>query len=415
MESKAPSLLPEQFGPLQGVRILSSGTIIAQPFAAEMAAEMGAEVIQIERPTVGDSAWRNLEFPIKGEDGTSVAAGWVQDRRNMLHVTLDLSSERGRELFLSLIRQADIWMESSIPGSYTGWGLDDDTVLKANPSIVIAHVSGYGQYGHPDYLTRASYDFIGQAFGGLMNLTGFPEPEPPVRATPWTGDYITALFCLWSSLAAYIHAQRTGVGQSIDLSQFEAIHHVLSGTMVAYYELGLVRERLGNKAGLFQPYDVYQATDGWVIVAAVGNVFARVCGVLGLDADDEKWRKAYTEVESPEGIEFDAILRGWVEERTVNEVVAEMNAARVGCSPIMTPKDMAEDPHYKMRNVHIEWEDIQLGKVVKGGGITPKLSVTPGKVWRGSVPIGYDNDTVYGRLLGLEPSEIAQLGESGVI
>ena len=415
MESKAPSLLPEQFGPLQGIRILSSGTIIAQPFAAEMAAEMGAEVIQIERPTVGDSAWRNLEFPIKGEDGTSVAAGWVQDRRNMLHVTLDLSSERGRELFLNLIRQADIWMESSIPGSYNGWGLDDDTVLKANPSIVIAHVSGYGQYGHPDYLTRASYDFIGQAFGGLMNLTGFPEPEPPVRATPWTGDYITALFCLWSSLAAYIHAQRTGVGQSIDLSQFEAIHHVLSGTMVAYYELGLVRERLGNKAGLFQPYDVYQAKDGWVIVAAVGNVFGRVCGVLGLDADDEKWRKAYGEVESPEGIEFDAILRGWVEERTVNEVVVEMNAARVGCSPIMTPKDMAEDPHFKMRDVHIEWEDIQLGKTVKGGGITPKLSVTPGKVWRGSVPIGYDNDTVYGKVLGLDPSEIAQLGESGVI
>ena len=249
MESNTPSLLPQQFGPLQGVRIISSGTIIAQPFAAEMAAEMGAEVIQIERPGEGDAVWRNLEFPIKGESGASTAAGWVQDRRNTFHVTLNLSTPRGRDMFLGLIPQADIWMESSIPGTYKEWGLDDETVLKANPRIVITHVSGYGQSGHPDYLGRASYDFIGQAFGGLMNLTGFPAPSPPVRTVPWTADYITALFCLWSSLAGYIYAQRTGTGQVIDLAQYEAIHHVLAGTMVAYYELGLNRERSGKCRG----------------------------------------------------------------------------------------------------------------------------------------------------------------------
>ena len=415
MNPETPSLLPQQFGPLQGVRILSSGTIIAQPFAAEMAAEMGAEVIQIERPGEGDAVWRKLEFPIKGKDDTLVASGWVQDRRNTLHTTLDLSIPRGRDLFLRLIPHADIWMESSIPGTYKKWGLEDETVLKANPRIVIAHVSGYGQDGHPDYLGRASYDFIGQAFGGLVNLTGFPDPDPPVRATPWTADYITALFCLWSSLAGYIYAQRTGRGQVIDLAQYEAIHHVLAGTMVAYYELGIVRERSGNKAGLFQPYDVFQAKDGWVIIAAVGTLFDRVCGVLGLDPAEEKWRKAYMEVESPEGIEFDAILRSWVEERTVREVVDTMNAARVGCCPIMTSKDMAENPHYQMRNVHIEWEDIQLGRKVKGTGICPKFSLTPGEVWRGSVPLGYDNEMIYSRLLGLASSELSQLQEQGVI
>ena len=115
MESPTPSLLPQQFGPLQGVRILSSGTIIAQPFAAEMAAEMGAEVIQIERPGVGDAVWRKLEFPIEGKDGSPVASAWIQDRRNTLHVTLDLSSPQGRDMFLRLIPQVDIWIESSIP------------------------------------------------------------------------------------------------------------------------------------------------------------------------------------------------------------------------------------------------------------------------------------------------------------
>ena len=410
---RAP-LQSRQFGPLQGIRIISSGTIIAQPFAAAMAAEMGAEVIQIERPGTGD-VWRYLEFPITDGDQGRVAAGWVQDRRNTHHITLDLSSAKGKELFLSLISQADMWMESSIPGTYQKWGLDDDTVLEVNPRIVIAHVSGYGQSGHPDYLGRASYDFIGQAFGGMMHLTGFPDPDPPVRAVPWIGDRITSLFCLWSSLAAYIYAQRTGKGQVIDLAQYEAVHQILAGTMVAYYELGLERGRSGNKAGLFQPYDVYQAKDGWVIVAAVGNVFSRVCRVLGLDADDQKWKTAAGEPETVEGIEFDAILRGWVEERTVAEVVEIMNAAEVASCPIMTPREIAEDPHYRMRNMHIEWEDINLGRKVKGVGITPKFSLTPGEVWRGSVPLGYDNETVFTKLLGLDPAELAQLQEQGVV
>ena len=414
MASERPSLQTSLFGPLQGVRIISTGTIIAQPFAAAMAAEMGAEVVQIERPGAGD-VWRALEFPIKVDDNTNVAAGWVQDRRNTHHITLDLSTPRGRELFLRLVADADIWMEASIPGTFTEWDLDDETVLRVNPRIVIVHVSGYGQDGHPDYLGRASYDFIGQAFGGMMNLTGFPEPDPPVRAVPWVGDRITALFCLWSALAGYIHAQRTGKGQVIDLAQYEAVHHILAGTMVAYFELGFERQRSGNKAGLFQPYDVFQAKDGWVIVAAVGNVFNRVCTALGLDPDDERWQKAKGEVDSTEGIEFDAILRGWVEERTVKEVVEIMNAAKVASCPIMTPKDMAEDPHFQMRNRHIEWEDLNLGRKVKGVGITPRFSVTPGEVWRGSVPLGYDNETVYSGLLGLSPEDLAQLREQGII
>jgi crotonobetainyl-CoA:carnitine CoA-transferase CaiB-like acyl-CoA transferase len=415
MTQRPPSLLPKQFGPLRGVRILSTGTIIAQPFAAAMAAEMGAEVIQVERPGVGDAVWRNLEFPMQGENGAAIAAGWVQDRRNTLHTTLNLASPRGKEMFLDLIPHCDIWMESSIPGTYRDWGLDDETVLKANPRIVITHVSGYGQDGHPDYLGRASYDFIGQGFGGMMHLTGFPHPEPPVRAVPWTGDYITALFCLWSSLAGYIHAQRTGQGQVIDLAQYEAIHHTLAGTMVAYYEMGLERERSGNQAGLFQPYDTYQASDGWVNIAALGTVFNRICGVLGLDPSEDKWQKAQFEVESMEGIEFDAILRGWVEERTIKEVVDTLNAAEVGCSAIMTPRDTAEDPHYRARNVHIEWEDLNLGRKVKGIGIVPKFSETPGEVWRGSVPLGYDNETVYTSLLGLDNAELARLKEEGII
>ena len=414
MESRALSLIPDQFGPLQGVRIISSGDFIAEPFAAAMAAEMGAEVIHIERPGDGD-VWRMLGLQVKANSDTTINSAWVQERRNTFHTTLDLSTPEGRDLFLRLIPHADIWMESSKPGTYSRWGLDDDTILQANPGLVIAHVSGYGQDGHPDYLGRASYDMVAQAFGGTMYLTGFPDPDPPVKASPLSADYLTASFCLWSVLAGYIYSQRTGKGQVIDLAQYEAVHQTLSGTMVSYYEEGVVRERFGNRGTTVQPFDAYSAKDGLVVIMAVGAVYDRVCRVLGLDPTEERWQKAGKELESVEGIEFDAILRGWVEERSVAEVVEVMNAVQVGCSQIMNAQDMAEDPHYQARNVHIEWEDVQLGRKVKGVGVTPKFSLTPGQVWRGSVPLGYDNEMVYNHYLGLNPSELAQLRDQGVI
>ena len=137
--------------------------------------------------------------------------------------------------------------------------------------------------------------------------------------------------------------------------------------------------------------------------------------VIDLDPDDEKWGPAANAPDSPEGIEFDAVLRGWVAERTVEEVVEALNAVQVAAAAIMTPKDIAEDPHYKVRNVHIEWEDINLGRKVKGTGVIPKFSLTPGEIWRGSVPLGYDNEMVYDRLLGLSTGELEQLREQGVI
>ena len=416
MESRAPSLLPEQFGPLQGVRILSTGSLIAQPYAAALAAEMGAEVIQVERPGEGDAAWRHLGMQLPTKDGRGqIATTWVQERRNELYTTLDFSTPEGKEVFLRLIKECDIWMESSKPGSYTKWGLTDEVVLQTNPTIVIAHVSGYGQSGHAEYLGRASYDMIGQAFGGLMYQTGFPDPEPPVRANPWTADYITALFCLWSSLSGYISAQRTGKGQVVDISQFESIHRLLSGTMVEYFANGFVRGRSGNKATAFQPYDAFQASDGWVVIGAVGlAVFSRVCQVIGLDPADEKWHSASSDVNSIEGIEFDALLRGWVAERTVAEVVEAMNVAQVACCPIMNSRDMADDPHYRARKLHIEWDDGQVGKV-KGTGVTPLFSETPGKIWRGSVPVGHDYEAVYTRLAGLSVEQLAHLKDKGVI
>ena len=414
MSRRAESLLPEQFGPLQGVRILSTGTIVAQPFAAALAAEMGAEVIQIERPRFGDVT-RGTGVVTKVKDGLRFNPLWLQDRRNTFHTTLDFTSREGREMFLRLIAGVDIWMESSKAGTFTEWDLDDETVLAANPAIVITHVSGYGQTGHPDYLNRASYDPIGQAFGGTMAITGSADPEPPMTARPLAADYTTSQMCLWSSLAAYIHAQNTGKGQVIDLAQYEAVHKVMSGSMVEYFETETVPERRGNQSGRSQPFGNYHAKDGWVAIAALGTVFDRVCRVLGMDTTAAYRLEARSNPESIPGIEFDAILRGWLEDHTVKEVVEIMNAAQIGCSAVMTTKDIAEDPHYRAREIHTEWDDLQLGRKVKGTGIIPKFSETPGKIWRGSVPLGHDNDLVYRHHLGMSDADLDRLREQGII
>jgi len=414
MSPRAESLLPEQFGPLQGVRILSTGTIVAQPFAAALAAEMGAEVIQIERPRFGDVT-RGTGVVTKVEDGLRFNPLWLQDRRNTFHTTLDFTSREGREMFLRLIAGVDIWMESSKAGTFAEWDLDDATVLAANPAIIITHVSGYGQTGHPDYLNRASYDPIGQAFGGTMAITGSADPEPPMTARPLAADYTTSQMCLWSSLAAYIHAQNTGKGQVIDLAQYEAVHKVMSGSMVEYFETETVPERRGNQSGRSQPFGNYHAKDGWVAIAALGTVFDRVCRVLGMDTTAAYRLEARSNPESIPGIEFDAVLRGWLEDHTVKEVVEIMNTAQIGCSAVMTTKDIAEDPHYQAREIHTEWDDLQLGRKIKGTGIIPKFSETPGKIWRGSVPLGHDNDLVYRHHLGMSDADLDRLREQGII
>jgi crotonobetainyl-CoA:carnitine CoA-transferase CaiB-like acyl-CoA transferase len=347
MDTNGGTLVPEPFGPLQGVRIVSTGTLIAQPFAAHLAALFGAEVIQIEHPSGTCDPRRVLDARIPTHDGGEVATGFVQERRNAFYVTLDLGSPEGRELFLRLLGTRDIWMESSKPGTFDRWGLGDEVVQAAHPGLVITHVSGYGQSGHPDYLGRASYDMIGQAFGGLMHMTG-----------------------------------------------------------------GAVRDRSGNKSPNFQPYDTFRATDGWVVLGAYGPIFDRVCMVIG--ADPALCASAATSVSSPEGVAFDAQLREWIAVRPVAAVVGAFNRAKVPCCQVMTSADMATDPHYLAREVHVEWEDLQAGPV-RGTRATPTFSETPGQVWRGSVPVGNDNELIYRDLLGVPEGELAVLRERRVI
>jgi crotonobetainyl-CoA:carnitine CoA-transferase CaiB-like acyl-CoA transferase len=183
--------------------------------------------------------------------------------------------------------------------------------------------------------------------------------------------------------------------------------------MVQYFQTGTTRERSGNKAPHFQPYDVFPARDGWVAMgAAPGAMFNRTCESLGLDTD--KYASACIDLASAEGVDYDLRLREWIGERSVSEAVEQLNAVNVPCCPVMSSRDMAENRQYQARGVHIEWEDLQVGPV-KGTGVAPKFSKTPGRIWRGSVPVGHDNDLIYREMLGLSEGDLADLRRRQVV
>ncbi|MEM4593270.1 MAG: CoA transferase, partial [Sulfolobales archaeon] len=288
-KKKAPLLATSASGPLSGLRIVSSGILIAQPFAAYLAALWGAEVIHVERPG-GDTYRYSPPFIERG--GRRVNTWWAQERRNMLSIVIDLKKDKGKEVFLELLRHADIWMESSMPGTYQKLGITDEVVRKVNPEIVIVHISGFGHFGDPGYLGLPAYDAIAAAYSGWMSINGFPE-SPPYKPYPYTGDYLTALHALSAALAGYIYSKKAGEGITIDVAQFECIANVFGGLWIQTAELNDVPTRRGNKDIYFQPYDIFETKDGqYVFVGALGyDVFKRLCDAIQVDF--EEWKDVH--------------------------------------------------------------------------------------------------------------------------
>lgn len=416
----APALVPA-FGPLQGIRVLSTGSIIAMPHAANMMADFGAEVIHVERPVYGDT-YRTLAPFVRGEDGKSVGASWAQDARNRLSLglELDMNVPESREIFLGLIRNSDIWFENLV--WLDKFGIRDEMCLEANPRLVIVHVSGFGRPefgGVPEVCERGSFDMIGQAASGWLNLVGFPEPSPPSLVKPWSSDYFSALTALFAALAGYIHAQKTGQGQSIDVSQFEANARVLSDTFVSFLEAGLLRQRSGNKPPAFQPYDVFKAKDRWVALGAFGPaVYERFLKALALDPERYNWKDCAGSIEavaSEKGQDLDRLIRAWIAERTAREVEEHMARHRVPCSIVADARDAFESSHWQSRGNFVEYEDQTLGRNIRALGIVPKFAATPGRVWRGAPSIGQDTEAILKTLLGYPDEKIRQLCDKGIV
>lgn len=431
----APTLIPT-YGPLSGMRVLLTGSVVAAPFAASVLAEYGAEVIHVERPGIGD-AYRGQSpiiknsndadkpFELAGSDvpfDQKVSTAWIQEGRNKLSLCLEVNMKipKAREIFLSLIKNCDVWMENMV------WteklGITDAMLFEVNPKLVIAHVSGFGrpQFGGvPTECDRPSYDPIGQAEGGYMYLNGFPEPMPPSHASSFVNDYLTAVFCVTGILMAFRHAEKTGQGQAVDIAQIESMSKILNDSFVNYFQLGMVKQRAGNKVPIFQPANLFKTSDGYLYLGAFGQaVYERA--LRAMDIDVAKYPHALAggsreAINSELGLQLNAEVEAWMLARTSKEGEAQLRKNKVPCAIPRTIADLAASEHYQSRGNFIEYTDETLGKTIKAFGFGPKMSVTKPDVWRGAPTLGQDTDAILKNIAGYSDQEISEMKGTGVI
>ena len=410
-----PAVMPG-FGPLEGIRAVGTGVLVAQPYIGTKLAEFGAEVIHVERPDGGDTFRSTAPLLTRGPRPHGCDEAEVG--KNKLSLGLDLKQARGVELLMALWKISDVWMESSAPGTLERSGISSELALAVNPSLVIVRISTYGQYGKADYLGRPGYDALAQAYGGMMNITGDPA-GPPQRAKSYTGDFITALTGWAATMMALWEVKKTGRGQVIDLAQYEAVAQTNSNTLPLYTGEGVVYGHSGNRAPGFQPYDTFQCSDGWVFIGALGGaIFARVPAFLGLDPAEYSYdacSKDVAAVNSEKGRELDRRLREYCATCTGLQAETELNAARIGCARVFNTRDQYEDAHYAAREMTVPVLDRQSGVPIRVYGVVPKLSLTPGRIWRGAPSIGDDTSEILAHMLGMPAAEIDGLYAEKVV
>ncbi len=412
--ARPPSLVPP-YGPLSGLRVVESARFVAGPWASAYLGEFGAEVVHVEGPPFAPpyaDPTRSLRPLLPGgSPEESVSESWVQYSRNKLSLGLDLKHPDGRRVFLDLLGAADIWIESSRPGTYDKLGLSDETAWGANPKLTIVHVSGHGRTGEPARVAAPSYDLTAQAFSGYLSLQGNPDPDPPMRAGTALNDTVTGLASATAGLMGYIHAQRTGKGQSVDVAQYEIFFVLLENLALDYFMRGVVRGRFGSGHQRLHPYDVHRAADGWVVVAApTQESWLRLKALIGFTDpafDDRDYRLAHREP-------VDRAIAEFCRQRDRTELEHLAREQDVAISRVYDIADMARDPHYRARGMFLEWDDPVAGRV-KGPGVAPKFSETPGGVWRGAPWLGQDNDRVLRELLHYPATEVDRLRAERVI
>lgn len=413
----SPGGLVPDFGPLNGIRVLDTGRVVAGPWAATILGDFGAEIIHIEGPPfVPPYADPTRGIPPLLPEGelpeNSVSESWIQYSRNKLSLGLDVTKKDGASVFLELVKRSDIWIDASRPGTFDKFGLDDRAVLAANPRMVIVHVSGFGQTGRPEYVSRASFSIVAEAFSGYLASQGEPPPQPPTQSATAINDLVTGLGAALGAMMAYVNAGKTGKGQVVDVAQYELFFLMMENMTVDFFMRGVTRARYGNAHPRLQPYEIYRAKDGWIVLAApTPRSWERLRDWAKLP-NDANWNSMGWRVKNRDEV------NARITEVTVKHSIEELEAIGVeqdiAFAPILTMKDIAGNKHYKERQMLLEWEDPAAGKVT-GAGIAPKFSDTPGRVWRGAPWLGQDNELVLKGILDYDDEEIAALRSSGIL
>ncbi|MFZ0848027.1 MAG: CoA transferase [Hyphomicrobiaceae bacterium] len=395
--------------PLQGIRVLDVSSFLAGPFCATQLGEFGAEVIKIELPKVGD-ALRKFGTITKAGDGLL----FLQESRNKKAATLDLRKPEGAEILKRLVSQTDVLVENFQPGTMEKWGLGWNVLQAHNPKLVMVRISGFGQSG--PYSPRPGFGRIGNAFGGLSYLAGYPDRPPVTPGSATIPDYLAGLYGALGVMYALRARDMTGRGQFIDIGLYEPIHRILDELTAAYHHGGVVRERMGPGTVNVAPHSHYPTKDGkWIAIACTSDkIFARLAELLREPdlAGEGRWGNVKDRVKDRENV--DAWVTRWTEKHTLDELMKLCDSVDVPYGPVNSIAEIFEDPQYKARENIMFFKDPRIGEIAMPN-VCPRLSDTPGTIeWLGPA-LGEHNDEIYKGLLGMSDRELGVLRYKGVI
>ncbi|MCG7598287.1 CoA transferase [Halomonas sp. McH1-25] len=392
--------------PLEDLKVLELGQLIAGPFATKLLGEFGADVIKVEPPGAGDPLrkWRMIE------EGTSL--WWHVQTRNKRSVALDLRSSEGQELVRRLVQEADVLVENFRPGTLEGWGLGWDVLSELNPRLIMVRISGYGQTG--PYRDKPGFGVIGEAMGGLRYLTGQPG-QPSVRVGVSIGDSLSALYAVIGTLLALQERQRSGQGQVIDVALYESVFAMMESLIPEYDASGRIREPSGSSLPGITPSNAYLCRDDdYVLIAGNGDsIFKRLMEVIGrpdLAADE---RFAHNDGRSRHAELIDGAIAEWTRQHSRAEILERLDEARVPSGYPYTAADIVNDPHYLAREM-IQTITTPGGRSLKVPGVLPKLSATPGQLGQGGPDLGQHTEQVLDEL-GIDEETRQKLRQGGII
>ncbi|MPT18649.1 MAG: CoA transferase [Pseudomonas sp.] len=393
--------------PLDGIKVVEMGQLIAGPFAAKILAEFGAEVIKIEPPVTGDPLrkWRLLH------NGTSV--WWAAQSRNKQSVTLDLRQAEAQDVVKRLMQDADILIENFRPGTLEKWGLGWDVLSGINPKLIMLRVSGYGQTG--PYRDLPGFGVIGEAMGGLRHLSGEPG-RTPVRVGVSMGDSLSALHGVIGVLLALRHREQNhGTGQQVDVALYESVFNMMESLIPEHSVFGTVREPAGSSLPGIAPTNAYRCQDGkYALIAGNGDsIFKRLMEKIDRHdlANDPELQQNDGRVRHV--ARLDAAISTWTAERPLDEVLAALKEANIPSGKIYDAADIAADPHYQARGMLVRSE-LDDGTPVTLPGIVPKLEATPGQLRSPAPRLGEHTDAVLGGL-GIDAPTLEQWRQRGLI
>jgi len=394
--------------PLDDLRVVELGSLLAGPFCGQLLGDFGAEVIKVEDPGVGDPMrqWGQ-------EKPYGISLWWPVVARNKKSITANMRTEGGQDLVRRLIVEADVLVENFRPGTLERWGLAPEDLWKLNPGLIVTRVTGYGQTG--PYAKQAGYGSIGEAMGGIRYVTGEPD-RPPARVGVSLGDSLAALFATLGTLVALHQRGRSGKGQVVDSAIYESVLALMESLLPEWQIAGYERERTGSTLPNVSPSNVYPTADGEMVLVAANQdtVFRRLAEVMGRPEFITDDRYATHGARGAHMEALDLVIAQWTTTLGADDLLERLHAGGVPAGRIFRAKDMFADPQFAAREAIVKLVHPELGDFALQN-VFPRLSETPGAVRHLGPTLGEHNAEIYQGLLGIDDDTLSSLRSAGVI